>query len=318
MSTTCLICLGLSGGVDHHAECLKDLFAFERCPVVNLSASRLGVVIAQQSGRISISGVQPKLLVELSADRARLQPDDRGRYILKPQTSGFKHLPENEHMTMRLARLVGLPVPPNGLVRVASNGLAYVVKRFDRTDEGPPRKLRQEDFCSLSGRDPLDKYESSAEECAELAKRYSGHPEESLRQLFLLFAYSYWISNGDLHLKNLSLLEGSDGLLKLSPAYDLLSTRLYPQLKQVEALSLNRKNEQLARSDFIAFGEHCGLDAKQAGAMLDEMLALEDEAESLLRNSALPADGKREYLNWMKKKGKLLAREKGNTAFRGR
>jgi serine/threonine-protein kinase HipA len=34
------------------------------------------------------------------------------------------------------------------------------------------------------------------------------------------------MSNGDLHLKNLSLLTDRDGNRRLAPAYDLISTKL--------------------------------------------------------------------------------------------
>lgn len=43
-------------------------------------------------------------------------------------------------------------------------------------------------------------------------------------------AFSYVIGNGDLHAKNVSI-SGARGILQLSTAYDLLSTRPYKDLK---------------------------------------------------------------------------------------
>lgn len=307
MRPVCLVCLGNSDDPDAHPECLQTLFGVRRCPVVRTGDRSIGEEIAEQSGRISISGIQQKLLVDLSDDRSSLQPDPHGRYILKPPTSGFKRLPENEHLSMQLARLVGLDVPDNGLVRISRNELAYVVKRFDRTDDRPPRKLRQEDFCSLAGRDPTDKYRGSAEECADLVRRYSADPEKSLRRLFLLFLYSYWISNEDLHLKNLALLEDPNGRMILSPAYDLLSTRIYQHLKHAEALPLNGKKEQLSRADFIAFGRSCELPAEESQSIIDQVLSRQKDAESLVNRSAMTVDGKKQYVRWMKRKAKALS-----------
>jgi serine/threonine-protein kinase HipA len=315
MISSCLICLESVRDTEYHSACLHALFGTKECPVVDLGSLSVEEAVSRQSQRISISGVQQKLLVDLSPDKASLIPNNHGRYILKPPTVGYLHLPENEHLTMRLAGLVRLPVPPNGLVRISKEDLAYVVKRFDRTDEMPPRKLRQEDFCSLSRRDPNDKYESSAEECAEIVRRFCDNDEESLSRLFLQFAFSYWTSNSDLHLKNLSLLESSSGAYKLSPAYDLLSTRLYPQLRQgTEAVSLNGKHEQWTRLDFLALGQKCGIATNQVEFRLDQMLDHQDEAKGLISRSLLSANEQKEYLKWMKQKARLLSTVKRSKA----
>ena len=43
-------------------------------------------------------------------------------------------------------------------------------------------------------------------------------------------AFCWWTGNGDMHLKNFSLLTGPDGTVRLSPAYDLFCTRLVTSL----------------------------------------------------------------------------------------
>ncbi len=68
--------------------------------------------------------------------------------MLKPPSSIFAHLPENEAVSMRLMALARVAVPPSGLARTADGKLAYVVRRFDRP--GIPRKLALEDFCQLA------------------------------------------------------------------------------------------------------------------------------------------------------------------------
>ena len=44
---------------------------------------------------------------------------------------------------------VGIELPGFGLIRLKDRSIAYIVKRFDRLDDGT--KLRVEDFCQLAG-----------------------------------------------------------------------------------------------------------------------------------------------------------------------
>jgi serine/threonine-protein kinase HipA len=296
---------------DYHTECLKELFGVPRPPSMNLGQYSLEESISRQSEHISISGVQQKLIVDLTPAGDELVTNDRGRFILKPQTKGYRHLPENEHVSMQIGARAGVLTAANGLVAMPDGSLAYVVKRFDRTSGNPSRKFRQEDFCSLLGLDPSDKYEASAEQCAEAVSRYVTQPADSLLRLFRLFVFSYWISNVDLHLKNLSLLEGSDSNLALSPAYDLLCIRLYPQLKQgVEALSLNKKRHQLNRSDFLEFADACSLSKTRAGDTIDETLSRQKEAEQMIASCYLSREQQTEFIKWLRRKQTFLSRPK--------
>ena len=49
---------------------------------------------------------------------------------------------------------------------------------------------------------------------------------EAIR-LFKLLVFNYLFSNGDAHLKNFSIVETPLGDYRLSPAYDLLNTRIH-------------------------------------------------------------------------------------------
>ncbi|MDF1592938.1 MAG: HipA domain-containing protein [Desulfobacterales bacterium] len=71
-------------------------------------------------------------------------------------------LSENENLCMNIASAYGVEVPPHGLLPLADDSLAYVVKRFDRLDDG--LKLQQEDFQQLLQTD--DKYAGSYERIA--------------------------------------------------------------------------------------------------------------------------------------------------------
>ena len=69
---------------------------------------------------------------------------------------------------MNIASTYGVEVPPHGLLPLSDDRLAYVVKRFDRLDNGS--KLQQEDFQQLLQTD--DKYAGSYERIANFIKKH--------------------------------------------------------------------------------------------------------------------------------------------------
>ena len=106
--TGCWVCLGEAGNPDrYHTPCLKRLFGRRSRPRVDLGSTTLNEAIAAQSDRISISGVQSKLVVELTDDGRSIRPAESGGYILKVPVDSYKFLPENEQLTMAMAKLAG-------------------------------------------------------------------------------------------------------------------------------------------------------------------------------------------------------------------
>src|SRR5687768_8403872 len=84
-------------------------------------------------GKMSIQGVQPKLSAQLKIKETKFEiVDQHGKYILKPQSSYYKELPENEAITMTLAEKIGLEVPVHGLVYSKDKSMTYFIQRFDR------------------------------------------------------------------------------------------------------------------------------------------------------------------------------------------
>jgi serine/threonine-protein kinase HipA len=77
----------------------------------------------------------------------------------------YADIPENEDLTMRLAKIVGIEVPLHGLVYSRDGSLTYFIKRFDRI--GKNKKRAREDFAQLSGESRDTKYNSSMEKGTE-------------------------------------------------------------------------------------------------------------------------------------------------------
>lgn len=105
---------------------------------------------ANRANKSSIQGVQPKLSAVISVANQQFEIVDQfGNYIIKPQKDIFPELPENENVTMRMAKVYGLEVPLHGLVYSKDGTLSYFIKRFDRYSKG--KKYATEDFAQLAG-----------------------------------------------------------------------------------------------------------------------------------------------------------------------
>ncbi len=291
---TCAISLGATrGDADCHEGCIESLFGTAVLPAIDVSLSELQKTAAKMAGKMSISGVQEKVSLKLSSDKAKLiVAATGGRYILKPESSRFSALPQNEHLTMRLASLVGIEVPSFGLLRLRDNSLSYVVKRFDRADDGS--RLRVEDFCQLSAKPSRDKYSGSAELCIRCLRRYASEPLVQVRSLYKLLLFGWWVGNGDMHLKNFSLITGADGIGRLAPAYDLVCTKLVIPNDSL-ALSVGGRNKNLTRRGWLAFAEYCKLPEKAAKRIIDEQIKALEPSLKLISKSFLSDEMKTEF-----------------------
>lgn len=154
----------------------------------------------------AITGVQPKL--SLNFEKHKNKPSRltivgyHGDFILKPPTSQFKELPENEDVTMHLAELVKMKTAKHGLIRLKSGELAYITKRFDR-NKGD--KIAVEDFCQLSENLTEHKYRGSMEKIGKLVYTFTKNQGFEAQRLFELVFFCYLTGNADMHLK-ISLL----------------------------------------------------------------------------------------------------------------
>ena len=186
--------------------------------------------------RFSLAGVQLKFSAVMEASGGLTIPAHGvgGSWIVKLPSTRFPSVPENEYTMLELARRVGIQVPEVRLVAVASiaglpgdavqlEGQALAVKRFDRA---PGRRIHMEDFAQVFGLFPDDKYgKRSYANIASVLWAETGDvgTYEFVRRL----VFSVLIGNGDMHLKNWSLLYPDGRNAVLSPAYDFVSTVPY-------------------------------------------------------------------------------------------
>ncbi len=218
----------------------------------------------------AIAGVQPKM----SADRITLPYGVRaspGAFLKITIDDRFPRAVENEAFFMAMAAGCGLPTARVERIEDSTGASALLVHRFDRIGRRPTRQLHQEDALQLLDLYPLDKYSVTVEEIGAAVRRVVASWPQAGTALILQFAFGYLVGNHDQHAKNVSVLEVSGDLWGLSPVYDMLCTLVYGD--QTFALTLNDKDEELTRADFVALAETFGIREAPVLRRLDEMLA---------------------------------------------
>jgi serine/threonine-protein kinase HipA len=209
-----------------------------------------------------ISGVQSKILVRdetasvpLSKAKHRLSQSYRGAtHIVKFwEQNQYPQLAANEYFCLKVAEQCGLDVPT---CRLAEDGLALVVDRFDLRPDGTYRGF--EDFCVLNARRTDEKYRGSYE--TSIMKRFaefanSSHVGEDLERLFTLIVINCALRNGDAHLKNFGIVyDDVQGEARLAPVYDLVTTSVYLP-KDSLALTLNGTTRWPSTKELRRLGE---------------------------------------------------------------
>jgi serine/threonine-protein kinase HipA len=236
----------------------RTVFGIDKEPSIDLTLTGVSSQAQEMVGKMSISGVQPKLSVKLVTRLGEPHLEvagEGGQYILKPQVQAFAHLPENENLCMTLAEDIGIDVPPHCLVRLKDKSLAYVVKRFDRQGR---RKIHQEDFAQIL--EKRDKYNGSVEEIGRKLKDVSAVPGLDVQLFFERVVFNFLIGNGDAHTKNYSVLYNEEGLPRLSPVYDLVCSRIVlPNETEESALTIQGRKSKIGRKEADLLAEYLGI-----------------------------------------------------------
>lgn len=189
--------------------------------------------VTADPGYFSLPGAQPKTAL-LYQDGQWGVPSGRTptTHILKPPLGDLEGFAENEHLCLRLAGALGLPVARSEVMRFDSEA-AIVVERYDRLAVGEQiMRVHQEDFCQALGIPPRIKYEAEggpgAAAMAAVLREFSSAPDEDLDTLLRALALNWAIGGTDAHAKNFSLLIATRQV-RLAPLYDVASILPYPR-----------------------------------------------------------------------------------------
>ena len=172
MNKKCLYCyqpLTENDNGEYHERCSLKFFGTKTPPNFTYTMDQMTELAKNVVERsVAVPGVQPKLSLTIVKEALANGPRGRltvvgalgGNYILKPPSANYPEMPENEHVTMRIAEeAFGLRTVPSSLIRLASGELAYITKRIDRTAKG--EKIHMLDMFQIL--EAFDKYKSSME-----------------------------------------------------------------------------------------------------------------------------------------------------------
>ena len=220
------------------------------------------------AARISLAGAQEKVALYRGDDGQWALPlgGHPSSHILKPQSTRFERLVENEHYCMTLARRSAIDTAHTS-VQHMDDLAVLVVERYDRARARAStlRRVHQEDFAQALG----------------ATRKYQGEGGPTTRELFTVpgaqrdalferIMFNWIIGNCDAHAKNYSILEPGTPRARLAPAYDIVSTECYEGLDTTlatgigEAANLN----EVDRDQVEALGAQIGYPRGEASQRL--------------------------------------------------
>lgn len=285
---------------DYHPKCIKAFYGTEHAPLLPYRLSEMEK-LAKEAAELSITvpGVQPKLSLgwiknELeNGQKGRLTIMDAldGNFILKPQNAQYPQMPENEHLSMKLAELFGLDIVPVNMIRLESGELCYITRRIDRNPDGS--KTHMIDFMQIL--ELADKYMGTMEKLGKTIGDLSVNTVLDKLRFFELAVFNYIIGNNDMHLKNFSMWLSDMGWT-LSPFYDLLNVKLVlPNDREDTALLLGGKKENFNKGYFDRLGAVLKLNDKQKNAVYKRLAKWLPEADAMIDRSFLTVDRIKAY-----------------------
>jgi serine/threonine-protein kinase HipA len=274
---------------------LKQLHDFPYTPKEQIQLA------TELATKLSIQGVQPKLSVRLNVKEEQfIIVSKRGQYILKPPHQVYDEVPQNEDLTMRLAKTVGIDIPFHGMIYNKDGSLSYLIKRFDRSGA---KKFAVEDFSQLLGYSRETKYESCMEKIITVLDTHCFFPDLEKLKLFRLVLFNFLIGNEDMHVKNFSLIHHHDKV-ELSPAYDLLNTTILIDAREEIALPIRGKKSRLTYDDLVVYfgGERLKLQPKVLENEFEKFKQVLEQWKQMLEESFLSKKMQERYAALIKER----------------
>ena len=299
----CLYCynaLETTSVGDFHEQCSLTFFGTKEPPIFEHSLKQMAELAKNVVERsVAVPGVQPKLSLSVINDTMQEGSNGRltvvgalgGNYIFKPPSDQFPEMPENEHLTMRIAEAFGINTVPSSLIRLQSGELSYITKRIDRTPSG--EKIHMLDMFQIT--EAFDKYKSSMEKIGKALNEYSENTLLDKLYFLEVTIFSFLTGNNDMHLKNFSMINTGEQW-KLAPAYDLLNVVIVnPEDTEELALTLEGKKKKLKWEHFQRLGLQLDLNEKQIKGIAKRFKKNKPIAIDWINNSFLSDEFKDKY-----------------------
>ncbi len=285
---------------DYHPGCIKTFYGTKYAPALPYRLDEMEK-LAREAVQLSVTvpGVQPKLSLgwiktvmnDGHFGRLTIMNALEGKYILKPQNSNYNQMPENEHLSMKLAELFKINTVPSNLIRLASGELCYITRRIDRKKKNS--KIHMIDFLQILELE--DKYLGTMEIVGKTIGELSVNTLMDKLHFFELSLFNFLTGNNDMHLKNFSMWLSDYGWV-LSPAYDLLNVKIIlPEDADDTALLLGGRKKNFNKGYFDRFGNVLKLNDKQITSVYRKLVSWLPQATELIEISFLDDKNKMLY-----------------------
>ncbi len=315
MSKKCLYCYKAFEKAtegDFHEHCSIEFFGTKKAPLLSYSLNQMSELAKNVVKRsVTVPGVQPKLSLSLvkevmedgNAGRLTVVGALGGNYIFKPPSEYFPEMPQNEHVTMRIAEAFGIHTVKSSLIRLQSGELSYITRRIDRTESG--EKIHMLDMFQIL--EAFDKYKSSMEKIGKALGEYSSNTLLDKLYFFELSVFSFLTGNNDMHLKNFSMINNGNDW-SLAPAYDLLNVAIVnPDDTEELALTLEGKKKKLKREHFERLGKGLDLNEKQIESVFKRFVKNKPIATQWIKDSFLSKEYQKKYKALLDKRHYILS-----------
>ena len=284
-------------------------------------------------GRASLSGIQKKLMMVKEGRGWRpTGPEELSTHIAKLASGPLTDLIELEYLTTEATRIL-LPgddiVSPQIVDLPSIKERALLIARFDRviTEKGVKR-IHFEEFNQLLDKPSGDaKYEGAYEDMGRFLLETPGCiPAEADRLLRRILA-CLLAGNTDAHFKNFALFHTRDGF-RLTPAYDLVASSLYPEYQTIALRTAGIRDLALALlkpKHLLSLGKPFGSNEEAVVAAVEEIgKRLPKALETIARTDAAPKTLREKLIRHMEKRwkgsftstGPLLSKRRGKGAKR--
>ncbi|KQB83123.1 type II toxin-antitoxin system HipA family toxin [Corynebacterium oculi] len=225
--------------------------------------------VAEMVDHYGLPGVQEKA----SASMINALVGWQGAYsILKLDPPDHPHLVLNEALHLRHARHLGIPVAQHRVVPDKNDKPGLLVRRFDRlvVSDGAVVRSGLEDAAQVLDLLPAAKYSVDSERVVHALAAQTNSPVVAARNLYMQFLFAWLTGNGDLHAKNLSIVESKSGTWSVAPMYDIPCTVLYRDMTL--ALPVAGKIKNLKNQHWAEFADSIGLAPAVAASANERVL----------------------------------------------
>ena len=206
--------------------------------------------------RISLAGVQTKAAFCLINNKlAKPNTNVPTTHIVKPPIEKFPDSIQNEYICMKTAKLAGLEVA-NVEIRKIKDYEILLIERFDRLKSDNNlyfKRIPQEDFTQALGKISSEKYKITFKDCLKVLEQTTA-PAKNKQEFIKRVVFNFLIGNNDSHGKNFSIMTYLNDI-KLTPAYDILSTEIYNDNDFAMKIGKAKNRSQITNDDWKLFAD---------------------------------------------------------------